>query len=198
MKVILQKSVADLGEVGDIKEVADGYARNFLLPRKLVIPARTGSTRAALHQKRLIEKKLAQRKIELEGLAEKLKGLPSLEILAKVGANNRLFGSVTAQQVAQALRNNGFEVDKRKIDIGDRIRVTGDYSIKLKLAENMVVSLKINVIADPESVAAAEEEAAEAQLVPAESTKPVAEADVAEASMTDNSAEKAVAESGEE
>ena len=170
MKVILQKNVPDLGDIGDIKEVADGYARNFLLPRKLVIAASSGSTRAALHQKKLVEKKLAQRHLEMQTLSEKMGGIGVCEVPVRVGANKKLFGSVTAQQISVILRERGFGIDKRKIEMGERIRTLGEYTVKVKLAENITVPLKISVVADAESQAVAEEE--EAAPVQAEQSTP--------------------------
>ena len=137
MKVILQKTVPNLGDAGDIKDVADGYARNYLLPRKMVIPAHAGSTRAALHQKQLIKRKIEKRTKEMTAVAGNLKDLEGLDIPVRVGAKGKLFGSVTAMMVAGALKERGFEIDKRKIDLGDKIKALGTFKIKIRLAEDI-------------------------------------------------------------
>jgi len=160
MKVILQKNVPNLGDAGEIKEVAGGYARNFLLPRKLVIPFREGSARAALHQRRVIERKTEKRIKDMQDLAGSMSSLQSLDLKVRVGAKKKLFGSVTAMQVAQALKEKGYELDKRKIEIGEKIRALGAYKIKIRLADSIQVPLELNVIPDEVSIEAMEEEAA--------------------------------------
>jgi large subunit ribosomal protein L9 len=124
MKVILQKDVANLGDAGDIKEVAEGYARNFLLPRKLVIVANESSKRAVEHQNKLIRIKKEKRRKDSEKLASSLTGV-EITITAQVGEEGKLFGSVTAIDIAKKLKEKGFEVDKRKIIIENPIKQEG-------------------------------------------------------------------------
>lgn len=152
MKVILQKDVPNLGDAGDIKEVAAGYARNYLIPRKLVIGAKDGSTKAIKHQKAVITRKTEKRKREMQGVAEELKKLSGLEIKVRVGARNKLFGSVTAMQVASAISEKGIPIDKRRVELGDKIRALGNYNIKVRLADSIVVPFAIQVLADENSV----------------------------------------------
>lgn len=145
MKVILQKDYPNLGEAGDIKEVADGFARNFLIPQKIAIRADEGSTRAALHQKRLAEIKKEKKKKSLEGIAQTLKG-KEIEIFVKVGENEKLYGSVTHQDVANAIQTAfGVSIDKRKIEFPENIKALGQYNIKIKLSEGIQTELKLKV-----------------------------------------------------
>jgi len=156
MKVILQKDVQSLGDAGDIKEVAAGYARNYLIPRKLAVLAQAGSTRAALHLKKLAEIKRAKRVQEMQGVALELKSLGEITVAMRVGADRKLFGSVTPHLIAQSLAQKGFTLDKRKIEISEPIKALGVSTIKVKLAEGNTVPLSVKV------VAAGEEENVEA------------------------------------
>jgi large subunit ribosomal protein L9 len=144
MKVILQKDVQNLGDAGDIKEVSDGYARNYLLPRKLVILANESSKRAAEHQKKLVKIKKEKRKKLSEKTAESMNGL-ELQIAVQVGEEGKLFGSVTAMDISKKLREKGFEIDKRKIIIENPIKQEGEYTVKIKLDEGQAPSIKIIV-----------------------------------------------------
>ncbi len=144
MKVILQKDVPNLGDAGDIKEVADGYARNYLLPRKLVIVANESSRKVMEHQGRLIRLKKEKRKKLSEKMAGGMAGL-ELAIKAQVGEEGKLFGSVTAIDIAKALKEKGFEIDKRKIVIDSPIRQVGEYMVKIRLDEGQAPEIKIIV-----------------------------------------------------
>jgi large subunit ribosomal protein L9 len=144
MKVILQKDIPNLGDAGDIKDVSDGYARNYLLPRKLVIVANDSSKKAAEHQKKLIKVKKEKRKKLSEKMAEGLTGI-EVRIAAQVGEEGKLFGSVTAMDIAKKLKEQGFEVDKRKIIIEHPIKQEGEYSIKIKLDEGQAPEIKVIV-----------------------------------------------------
>jgi len=144
MKVILQKDVPNLGDAGDIKEVADGYARNYLLPRKLVIPADESSRRVVEHQKRLIRIKKEKRKKQSQKTAESLAGM-ELRIAARVGEEGKLFGSVTSMDIAKSLKERGFEIDKRKIVIEQPIKQEGEYTVVIKLDEGQSVEIKVIV-----------------------------------------------------
>ena len=114
MKVILQKDIPNLGDAGDIKEVADGYARNFLLPKKLVIAANESSKKAMDHQKRLIKIKKEKRRKEGEKIAGDLSGAV-LNFTAQAGDEDKLFGSITSMDIATKLQEMGYKIDKRKI-----------------------------------------------------------------------------------
>lgn len=148
MKVILQKNVLDLGDLGDIKEVSPGYARNYLFPRKLAVSAHASTIRALKHQKRSLENKDRKRKQAMETLAKKLEELGTLEIAARVGRNNKLFGSVTTVAVCEALAKKGFEMSRRKIEFRESIRSLGAYHLGIKLREGFHVNLELKVVPD--------------------------------------------------
>jgi large subunit ribosomal protein L9 len=144
MKVILQKDIPNLGDAGDIKEVSPGYARNFLLPRKMVIVANESSKKAIDHQKKLVKIKKEKRKKQSEKIAESITGL-ELQIAVQVGEEGKLFGSVTAMDIAKKLKEKGFEIDKRKIMIETPIKQEGEYTVKIKLDEGQAPAIKIIV-----------------------------------------------------
>lgn len=144
MKVILQKDIPNLGDAGDIKEVADGYARNFLLPKKLVLLANESSKRAMDHQKKMIKIKKDKRRKTSEQIAA---GMNSVEITikAQVGEEGKLFGSVTSMDIARELKTKGFEIDKRKIVLDQPIKHTGEFEVPVKLEEGLTARIKVVV-----------------------------------------------------
>ena len=144
MKVILQKDVPNLGDAGDIKDVAAGYARNYLLPRKLVILGNESSKKAIGHQGKLIKLKKEKRKKESEKIAEGISGL-EIKIVAQVGEEGKLFGSVTSMDISKKLKENGFEIDKRKINLENPIKNVGEYDVPLKLDEGLTTNIKVVV-----------------------------------------------------
>ena len=145
MRVILQKDVQNLGEAGDIKEVAEGFARNFLLPKKLVIPYNESSAKAIEHQKKLVKIKKEKRKKEGQKLAEALSSV-ALTIGAQVGEDEKLFGSVTAIDIADKLLQMGYTIDKRKIVLPEPIKKAGEHEVKIKLEEGLTATIKVSVI----------------------------------------------------
>ncbi|EMY61196.1 50S ribosomal protein L9 [Leptospira terpstrae] len=145
MKVVLQKDVLNLGDAGDVKEVADGYARNFLIPRRFAVRANDGNTKAAVHQKRLAELKRDKRVKVMKELSASIEG-KTYEIKVKVGENDKLFGSVTANDIALAIKNAGVELDKRKLDLGEPLKAVGEYKIKVRLAEGVVPQIIVKVV----------------------------------------------------
>ncbi len=185
MKVILQKDINGLGDAGEVKEVKDGYARNYLLPRKLVLPAHAGSARAVQHQQRLLSFKAERRKKAMQELAGKMESVQEVEVGVMVGAKKKLFGSVTPLMVARALEEKGYTIDKRKIELPDSIRALGTYKAKIKLAEGISVPLSINVVALNE----VEEE--EEYKTPSERAAEAAAAEAAEAGESAETAEEA-------
>ncbi len=144
MKVILQKDISNLGDAGDIKEVADGYARNFLLPRKLVIVADDSSRKTAEHQKKIIKLKKDKRKKASEKVAESVKGL-EIKIVVQVGEEDKLFGSVTAMDIAKQLKEKGFDIDKRKILLAVPIKQLGEHIVSVRLDEGLNADIKVIV-----------------------------------------------------
>ncbi|HNR89104.1 MAG TPA: 50S ribosomal protein L9 [Spirochaetota bacterium] len=144
MKVILQKDIPNLGDAGDVKDVSPGYARNFLLPKKLVLVANESSQRAIEHQNKLIKIKKDKRKKQSEKLIESLSGV-SVTISAQVGEEGKLFGSVTSIDIARKLKEIGHEIDKRKIQLADPIKQVGEYEVTLKLEEGLNATVKVIV-----------------------------------------------------
>ncbi|BCL82846.1 50S ribosomal protein L9 [Ktedonobacteria bacterium brp13] len=146
MKVILLKDVEGLGKAGDLKEVANGYARNYLLPRQVAAGATPGlvanrSQRIAAEQRKLEKLNESNRQ-----LAQRL-GEVSLTFKAKVGTQGRLYGSITSQDIAAALRDaEKITVDRRVIDLAEPIRSLGSYSISVKVASQLESKLTVNVI----------------------------------------------------
>jgi len=145
MKVILQKDIPNLGDAGDIKEVAEGFARNYLLPKKLVIAANESSKKAIEHQKKLIKIKKDKRKKTSEQIAQSMSGV-ELTITAQVGEEGKLFGSVTSMDIAKHLKEKGFDIDKRKILLDAPIKQEGEFNISIKLEEGLTASMKVNVV----------------------------------------------------
>ncbi|PJZ70230.1 50S ribosomal protein L9 [Leptospira perolatii] len=144
MKVILQKDVSNLGDAGDIKEVADGFARNFLFPKRLAVRASEGSTKMAVHQKKLAELKKEKRQKAMESVSGNLNG-KEFSILVKTGGGDKLFGAVTPMDVASLLKKEGYEVEKRKIEFPEPIRSLGTYKLKIRLAEGILPTITIHV-----------------------------------------------------
>ncbi|MCX7678424.1 MAG: 50S ribosomal protein L9 [Spirochaetes bacterium] len=147
MKVILQKDIANLGEAGDLKEVSDGYARNYLIPKKLVIVANEASKKAIEHQKRLIKIKKEKRRKESEKLANTLNGR-ELKFTALAGEEGKLYGSITSMDIAKKLREMGFEIDKRKIQLDSPIKELGTFKATIKLEDGLHADLSIIVEKD--------------------------------------------------
>lgn len=154
MKVILLKELDNLGEAGDVVKVKNGYGRNYLIPQGLARLATPGAIKHAEEIRRQAAHKISKKKDDAEALAKTIEKTPVV-IKAKVGEGNRLFGTVTSQQLAVELQNRGISVDRRKIDLED-IRTTGEYSASIKLHPEVSADLK--VVVESES---AEEDAAE-------------------------------------
>jgi large subunit ribosomal protein L9 len=152
MKVILKQDIPNLGDAGEIKDVADGYARNYLIPKKLVIPATSSSKKALEHQKRMIEIKKLKRKKIVQELAKTYEELGSIEVQVRVGAKNKLFGSVTNAMIAKIIEEKtGKPIDRRKIHIGEPIKQLGEFKVKLHLSEEVQIPLIVKVVPHPDS-----------------------------------------------
>jgi large subunit ribosomal protein L9 len=146
MKVILQEDVDKLGKSGELVTVADGYARNFLIPRNLAVRATTRNLAELEHHRRVAEQRRARR-IKLAGdLKEKLEGL-SVTVTKPVGENEKLYGSVTASDVEQALHEEGVDVDRKKLRIEEPMRKLGVYDVHVKLEGGEEVPVKVWVVA---------------------------------------------------
>jgi len=147
MQIILQEDVEKLGNRGELVEVAEGYARNFLLPRKLALEATSGNMKRLEKMRAAFAKKEATEKESATTLAGLLAGV-SLEFARKSGENDQLFGSVTSGDIAEALEAKGYNIDKRKIALADPIKAVGEYDIPVKLYREVTANIKIVVRKD--------------------------------------------------
>ncbi len=145
MKVILRKEMEKLGPVGTVVDVKDGYARNFLIPKGIAYPASEGSMRALAEEKKQAEQRLVKEQRAGEKLAGELEKV-SITLQMKVGEEDKLFGSVTGQMIADALKEKGFEIDKRQIDMDEPIKALGIYTVNIKLAHSVTGKVKVWVV----------------------------------------------------
>ncbi len=146
MKVILQQEVKKLGKKGDILEVSEGYARNFLLPQKLAIEATAGNVNAVKQQKAAQVQKEQRANDEAKVLASQLTKV-SVTIPVKTGEGGKVFGSVTAKDIADALQNQyKIEIDKRKIELKDAIKSLGSYSVTVRVHPEITGKIEVNVV----------------------------------------------------
>jgi large subunit ribosomal protein L9 len=144
MQIILQEDVEKLGTRGQLVEVAEGYARNFLLPRKLGLEATAGNLKRLEKMRANFAKKEATEKEAAQKQAEQLAAV-SLEFTRKAGENDQLFGSVTSGDVAEALAAKGFEIDKKRIVLAEPIKIMGEYEVPLKLHREVTANVKVAV-----------------------------------------------------
>lgn len=148
MKVILTQDVKGLGRAGEVVEVADGYGRNYLVPKGLAVAATGGTIKAVEHQQALVRRKLEKERAEAESLAARLQGA-SVVVRARAGESGRLFGSVTAADVAEALAQQlGARVDRRRVELEGPIKSLGTYPVTLRLAPGISVQVQVVVEAD--------------------------------------------------
>lgn len=145
MKVILREDIDHVGKMGELVTVADGYARNFLLPRQMVAAATEKNVRALDHQKRLIETKRKKERAAADEVAKRLAGIP-VTIPMQVGEGDKLFGSVTSKDIADALAAADFIVDKRMILLDKPIKTLGTFSVPVKLASDVTGEVKVSVV----------------------------------------------------
>jgi large subunit ribosomal protein L9 len=147
MEVILREHVDNLGKRGEIVKVADGYARNYLLPRKLALVATEGNKKQIERERGKFEAKEAEEVKTAEAMAARVSNL-EVDIARKVGENDVLFGSVTASDIASALEAKGVEVDRRKLQLAEPIKKLGAFDIPLKLHRDVVATVKVKVVAE--------------------------------------------------
>jgi len=145
MKIILRKEHEKLGAAGAVVDVMDGYARNFLIPRGIAYPADAGSMRALEEEKRQQSRRDSKQLHSSEKVAHELEKV-SLTLKMKVGEDEKLFGSVTSQMIAEALKEKGFEIDKRTIELEEPIKALGIYTVDVKLHQNVTGKLKVWVV----------------------------------------------------
>jgi large subunit ribosomal protein L9 len=145
MEVILREHVDNLGKRGEIVKVADGYARNYLLPRKLALPATDGNRKHVERERRIMEAREAEEKSGAEAMANRL-ALVDVSISRRVGDTEQLYGSVTAADIADFLKAKGFEIDRRKLILPEPIKAIGEFTVPLKLHREVTVPLKVQVV----------------------------------------------------
>lgn len=144
MQIILQEDIEKLGTRGQVVEVAAGYARNYLLPRKLAIAATPGNLKRLEKIRATLAKRSANEKESAQKLAELLSAV-SVTLARKAGENDQLFGSVTSADISEALAAQGFSVDKRKIQLDEPIKLVGEYQVTAKLLHDVTAALKVIV-----------------------------------------------------
>ncbi len=147
MEVILREHVDNLGRRGEIVKVADGYARNYLLPRKLALLANEGNRKQIERERVKFEAREAEDKKVAEAIAERLANL-AISIARKVGEADVLYGSVTASDIAEALEAKGFEIDRRKLQLREALKRLGAFDVPVKLHRDVTATLKIQVVAE--------------------------------------------------
>jgi large subunit ribosomal protein L9 len=145
MEVILREHVDNLGRRGEIIKVADGYARNFLLPRKLALPATAGNKKHVERERKIMEAREAEEKGQAEAIATRLAAI-EISPARRVGETDQLYGSVTAADIADFLKTKGFEIDRRKLILPEPIKTIGDHDVPLKLHREVTVPLVVKVV----------------------------------------------------
>ena len=144
MKLILREDVENLGKGGELVDVKPGYGRNYLLPRGLAVPANPRNVRELEHQKAVAAAKAAKLKASAQAVAKRLSDTP-LTLKRKVGEQDKLYGSVTALDVAEALAARGLSVDRRSIDLAEPLKTVGEFEVPVKLHAQVVGKVKVTV-----------------------------------------------------
>ena len=147
MEVILREHVDNLGRRGDVVKVAAGYARNFLLPQKLALPVTEASRRQIEREREKAEAKDAEERAVAQAEADRLAAL-DVSIARRVGENQTMYGSVTSADIAQALKAQGFNVEKRKITMPDAIKSLGEHVVPVKIHRDVTADVKVKVVAE--------------------------------------------------
>ncbi|MCS7053060.1 MAG: 50S ribosomal protein L9 [Ignavibacterium sp.] len=145
MKVILRKDIEQLGKVGQVIDVKDGYAINYLIPRGLAYVAVEGNLKALEEEKKVIEKRNLQELKNAQQLAADLEKI-SITIPVQVGEEDKIFGTVTTQMIADSLSEKGYQIDKRKIELEEAIKTLGIYTASIKLHPNVTAKIKVWVV----------------------------------------------------
>lgn len=149
MEVILQQDVDNLGRIGDVVRVKAGFARNYLLPRGLALVADGKNLSVLEHQKRMVASRRAKVQKATEEIADRLKPV-SLILKARAGEEDKLFGSITNQDVARALADAGFEIDRKRVLLDAPIKTLGEYAVPVHLGTDVRVSIKVTVVREEE------------------------------------------------
>ena len=146
MEVILRDHVENLGRRGDVVKVADGYARNFLLPRQLALPATPANMKVVERQRKIADAKEASERTGAEALAARLAQAECV-LSRRVGEHQALYGSVTSADIAEVLAAQGFEIDKRKIQLDEPLKQIGEFTVPVKLHRDVVAQVTVKVTA---------------------------------------------------
>lgn len=155
MKVILQETMDGVGHLGDLLDVRDGFARNFLLPRKKAVLANSRSIKAFEHVKRVAAEKAKKEKLEIEAHAKRVSAV-TLTIEAQVGKDDKMFGSVTSKDLAEGLAAQGFTIDRRKIQLAQPIKELGTITVPIKMPREVTATITVRVVKKQEPETAAE------------------------------------------
>jgi large subunit ribosomal protein L9 len=145
MKLILRKDIEKLGKVGDVINAKDGYARNYLIPRDIAFVANESNVKALEEEKKQVARKMEKEKKSSEALAGELEKI-SVTIKMKVGEDDKLFGSVTSQMIADALKEKGVTLDKRQIELEDTLKSLGIFDVNVKLAGGVAGKVKVWIV----------------------------------------------------
>jgi large subunit ribosomal protein L9 len=145
MKVVLKDDIKNVGKMGQIVDVADGYARNYLVPRGLAVEANIKNLKSLEHEKKIIQEKAKRIKNSSQTLSDKISTM-TLVIKAKAGDEGKLFGAVTSMDIAELLKNEGIEMDKKKISLDEPIKRLGSYSVNIKIHPEISTHLNIQVV----------------------------------------------------
>jgi large subunit ribosomal protein L9 len=147
MEVILREHVDNLGRRGEVVKVADGYARNYLLPRKMALPVTEGNKKHIERERAKFDAREAEEKGAADTIAQRIAGV-ELEIARRVGETEVLYGSVTSADIAEALHAKGFDVDRRKLQLHEPIKKLGEYDVPIRLHREITTHVKVRVIAE--------------------------------------------------
>jgi large subunit ribosomal protein L9 len=145
MEVILRQHVDKLGNRGEIVKVADGYARNYLLPRNLALPVTEGNKRHVERERKLMDQRESEERAQAEAMAARLVEV-EIAIARRVGDTAQLYGSVTAADIAEFINSKGFDIDRRKLILPEAIKALGEFDVPLKLHREVTVPLKVKVV----------------------------------------------------
>ena len=147
MEVILREHIDNLGKRGEVVKVANGYARNYLLPRKLALAVTEANKRQIEREREAAEARELEEKAQAEAFSQRLSQI-EIQIPRRVGENNILYGSVTSADVAQALAAKGFEIDKRKIQLAEPLKALGEVTVPIKVHREVTSQVKVTVVAE--------------------------------------------------
>jgi large subunit ribosomal protein L9 len=147
MKIILREDVEKLGKAGDVVKVADGFGRNYLIPRQLAVLANVRNLKALEHDRRVIEARAKKSRKSAESLASRLSAV-SITLPAKAGEEGKLFGAITSRDIAEALEKAGVPVDRKNVLLHDPIKQLGDYKVKIKAGTELHPEISVSVVAE--------------------------------------------------